>query len=174
MKLYCPACGEPARNTPPVGPYPRNIRVPRHSHHDGTPLCPTVGADGYTPHWPYQRDLDIRTLRRGRFAIPAHHHCRGPEADCALNLDEPHDICVALRHDDHHLPLGAPGFARSLNAAHTEALADWLRTHTDDYLHLVDETDHERAYHVIAATLTWLTDCAGHRGFRVHTFWPTT
>lgn len=28
MKLYCPACGEPARNTPPVGPYPKGIRVP--------------------------------------------------------------------------------------------------------------------------------------------------
>ena len=99
---------------------------------------------------------------------------RGPEADCALNLDEPHDICVALRHDDRHLPLGAPGFARSLNAAHSKVLADWLRTHTDDYLHLIAEEGHEHAHQVIALTVAWLNQCAEHAGFRVHTFWPTS
>jgi hypothetical protein len=45
-----PECGEPARKVPPrewplAGWAPR----PRFSHHDGTPLCPVVGPDGYTP-----------------------------------------------------------------------------------------------------------------------------
>ena len=50
MPLVCPECGEPARAVPPhewplAGWAPR----PRFSHHDGTPLCPVVGPDGYTP-----------------------------------------------------------------------------------------------------------------------------
>ncbi len=53
MPLVCPECGEPARKVPPhewplAGWAPR----PRFSHHDGTPLCPVVGPDGYTPAEP--------------------------------------------------------------------------------------------------------------------------
>jgi hypothetical protein len=53
MPLVCPECGEPARVVPPnewplAGWAPR----PRFSHHDGTPLCPVVGPDGYTPAEP--------------------------------------------------------------------------------------------------------------------------
>lgn len=173
MRLYCPACGEPARNSPPVGPYPKGIKVPRHSHHDGTPLCPTVGDGGYTPYWPHQVDIELRRLRRGRFAIPTHHHCRGPEAACALNLDEPHDICVALRDDDRHLPFETPGFAKSLDARHSQVLGDWLRAHADDYLQLIDETGHEHAHRVIALSVAWLHWCARYTGFHVHTYWPT-
>ncbi len=51
--LVCPECGEPPRAAPPrewplAGWKPR----PRYSHHDGTPLCPVVGPDGYTPAEP--------------------------------------------------------------------------------------------------------------------------
>jgi hypothetical protein len=50
VPLVCPECREPARAVPPrewplAGFAPR----PRHSHRDGTPLCPVVGLDGYTP-----------------------------------------------------------------------------------------------------------------------------
>src|SRR5438067_2874333 len=53
MPLVCPACGERAHAAPPnqwplAGWAPR----PRFSHHDGTPLCPVVGPDGYTPAEP--------------------------------------------------------------------------------------------------------------------------
>jgi hypothetical protein len=53
----CPECGEPARAAPPrewplAGFTPR----PRYSHHDGTPLCPVVGPDGYTPAEPAATD----------------------------------------------------------------------------------------------------------------------
>lgn len=50
--LTCPECGEPARPAPPhewewllSGWKPR----PAFSHHDGTPLCPVIGPDGYEP-----------------------------------------------------------------------------------------------------------------------------
>ena len=51
--LACPECGEPAHAVPPhewplAGWTPR----PRFSHHDGTPLCPVLGPDGYTPAEP--------------------------------------------------------------------------------------------------------------------------
>ncbi len=55
VPLACPECGEPARAIPPhphewplAGWRPR----PRFSHHDGTPLCPVVGPDGYEPAHP--------------------------------------------------------------------------------------------------------------------------
>src|SRR5690348_11001815 len=53
VPLVCPECGEPARATPPrewqlAGWTPR----PRSSHHDGTPLCPVIGTDGYAPAEP--------------------------------------------------------------------------------------------------------------------------
>src|SRR5947207_1133137 len=53
VALACPECGEPVRAVPPrewllSGWKPR----PRFSHHDGTPLCPVVGRDGYTPAEP--------------------------------------------------------------------------------------------------------------------------
>jgi hypothetical protein len=53
VPLVCPECGDPARAVPPqewplAGWAPR----PRFSHHDGTPLCPVVGPDGYTPAEP--------------------------------------------------------------------------------------------------------------------------
>ena len=100
------------------------------------------------------------------------HHCHGPQAACALALDEPHDICVALRDDDVHPPLGAPGFARSLNAIHSQALGDWLHAHTDTYLRLIPEEDHEHAHRVIALSVAWLHWCARHTGFRTHTLPP--
>ena len=172
MNLYCPACGETARNTPPPPPYPRGVKVPRHSHHDGTPLCPKIGQTGYEPHWPLQRDLDLRTLPRGRYATPAHHPCRGPAEACARSIDTAHDICVALRHDDIHLPMGAPGFARSLDARHSRALADWLHANTDHYLHLIPEHSHEHAHRLIVSTVEWLNWCARFRGFKTHTHQP--
>ena len=53
VRLVCPECGEPAHTVPPrewplAGFAPR----PGFSHHDGTPLCPVVGPDGYTPAAP--------------------------------------------------------------------------------------------------------------------------
>lgn len=51
--LCCPECGEEVQDRPPlrwIVPAP----VPRWSHLDGTPLCPIVGADGYTPGEPIE------------------------------------------------------------------------------------------------------------------------
>ena len=48
--LICPECGEPACAAPPHDwPLSGWKPPPRTSHHDGTPLCPTIGPDGYEP-----------------------------------------------------------------------------------------------------------------------------
>jgi len=54
----CPECGEPAVNRPPY-PSPwlstwtaTGHPVPAWSHHDGQPLCPVIGPDGYQPAHP--------------------------------------------------------------------------------------------------------------------------
>jgi hypothetical protein len=48
--LTCPECWEVALAVAPVAwPLVGWRPVPRFSHHDGTPLCPVVGPDGYTP-----------------------------------------------------------------------------------------------------------------------------
>ncbi len=53
VALACPECGEPARAVPPREPLLSGWKPrPRFSHHDGTPLCPVVGPDGYEPATP--------------------------------------------------------------------------------------------------------------------------
>jgi len=51
--LWCPECGEPARNQPPTSLWPAgNGPRPEHSHPDGQPLCPVMTAGGYRPAQP--------------------------------------------------------------------------------------------------------------------------
>jgi hypothetical protein len=50
LSLTCPECGEPARRVPPHDwPLSGWAAWPGFSHHDGTPLCPVIGPDGYAP-----------------------------------------------------------------------------------------------------------------------------
>jgi hypothetical protein len=55
-QAVCPECGEPAVPRPPSSWTPAWGPRPAHSHADGEPLCPVVGAGGYRPASPVHPD----------------------------------------------------------------------------------------------------------------------
>ena len=49
VALICPECHEAARAVPPLRPTAGYGSPPAFSHHDGEPLCPVMGDEGYEP-----------------------------------------------------------------------------------------------------------------------------
>lgn len=56
VDLSCPECGEPALARPPTSWNACWGPRPSYSHHDGQPLCPVMGSDGYQPAHPHGAD----------------------------------------------------------------------------------------------------------------------
>ncbi|MGJ6962546.1 hypothetical protein ACSDR0_11615 [Streptosporangium sp. G11] len=52
MSLICPECRESVQRQAPARWTPANGPAPAHSHLDGEPLCPVMGANGYEPAQP--------------------------------------------------------------------------------------------------------------------------